>query len=180
MSFKWKNRKKATERAIELKKEGLSAEDAVKRVLDEYEGVYFENGSEITEVRHNNFIKRVEEEKKYKKSTPKTINLDLKHEKVIEHVKSGDLTELQAKILDAILENLEGFNVEESGVEIESLVKESEYKPLQIKNAIRQLEKKGYVLVRKLEDEDSDFVFVELDKKDLLNSNEDKLEKSAK
>lgn len=174
MSFKWNNRKKATETAIKLKKEeGLSPEEAVKKVLAEYEGIYFVNGKDISEVRYNNFIKRVEEEKQYKQPTTTSINLDLKHKKLVEFVENGVLTELQAKVLDDVFENLEGFKIEESGVEIESFVKESQYKPLQVKIALRNLEKKGFIFIKELEDdseERSEYIFVQTSKQNLFNS----------
>jgi hypothetical protein len=76
--FKWNNRKKATETAVKFKVEdSLSPEEAVKKVMGEYEGVYFVNGKDITEKRFNNFVARVESEKKYKASnnTPTEVTL---------------------------------------------------------------------------------------------------------
>lgn len=172
MSFKWKNRKKATEVAIQLKnEEKITAEDAVKKVLAEYEGTYFTNGSEISETRYNNFIKRVEEEKQYKNTTPTPKKSKYKNKNLVSLVDSGDVTKLQAKVLDMLLTNLEGFSIEDNGVVLDAFVKDSNMKPLQIKNSIRHLEKKGFIIIKEVSegDESSECIFLNIDKEELNN-----------
>lgn len=143
--FKWNNRKKATETAIQLKSEGMTPEEAVKKVLADYEGVYFVNGSEISEKRYNNFIQRVEEEKKYKASKSDPIDAEITQVRIKELADKGELTDLQAVVLDTIFNALATYKVGLSDLTLADIAEYSQLKVDRAKGALGHLIKKKYV-----------------------------------
>jgi len=173
-NFKWNNRKKATETAVEYKVEkNMSPEEAVKAVLKEFEGVYHVNGDDISETRLANFIKRVADEKKYKKSAKaETPKLDLTHKKIEVLVDKGELTELQARVLDAVYVLLEGNHPSFSDATLEDVSDYTSLKPNQIKGALGHLMKKDYVETKETtfaKDKTATTIWINEDKLDLYN-----------
>lgn len=174
-NFKWNNRKKATETAIKLKLEkGLSPEEAVKKVMKDYEGVYFVNGSEISEKRYQNFIERVDKEKKYKsgsKNEEKKETHEFAQAKIGELVDKGEITEFQATLLDAVFNSLASYEVGTSDITLDDISTETGIKTPRLKGALGHLIKKGYLRTEEIKKEDETLtcIFIEEDKYGLYN-----------
>ncbi len=169
--FKWNNRKKATETAIQLKKEGMTAEEAVKKVMEEYEGVYFTNGKEISEKRFNNFIERVSKEKEYKASKSSTLEKELKHSKLKEAFERGEITALQATFLDGVYKSLVNYAPGESDVSLKDVAISTGLKVESLKTTLAGLVKKKFLRVEpvKIGEEQVDCIFIEESKYNLFN-----------
>jgi DNA-binding MarR family transcriptional regulator len=171
-NFKWNNRRKATETAVKFKiEDGMTPEEAVKKVMAEYEGVYFVNGDEMSEKRYNNFIARVEQGKKYKasKSTPKEIEVSQAKIKVL--IDKGELTELQATILDSVFNQLASYQFGTSDVTLADVAEDTGIKQERVKGALGQLKKKGFLYTeeRKIADEKVNVILIVKEKRELFN-----------
>jgi DNA-binding MarR family transcriptional regulator len=169
-NFKWNNRKKATETAVTLKvEEKLTPEAAVERVMAEYEGVYFVNGKEISEKRFNNFIARVEAEKKYKASKTTPTEVELSQTKIKALLDKGELTDLQAKVLESVYNQLASYVFGTSDVTLADVAEDSGLKKDRIKGALGHLIKKGFLRTEEITigEEKVNAIFIE--KQELFN-----------
>jgi predicted transcriptional regulator len=170
--FKWNNRKKATETAVKFKVEdSLSPEEAVKKVMGEYEGVYFVNGKDITEKRFNNFVARVESEKKYKASNNTPTEVTLSQSKIKLLIDKGELTELQALVLDSVYNQLASYLFGTSDVTLADVSEDSGIKVDRVKGVLGHLIKKGFLHTEEKEigGEKLNVILINDDKRELFN-----------
>ncbi|QKE56415.1 hypothetical protein [Bacillus phage YungSlug] len=142
-NFKWINRKRATEVAIEYQtKEGVTPEDAVEYILTNFEGKYFENGTEITTKRFENFIQRVTVKKEYKKSAKNIPDFEIKTQYVLDKIEEGELTELQGIMLDFVGRHLVAYEDGHSDLEVKDVAKGTGLTEKQVKGILTHLIKK--------------------------------------
>jgi len=170
--FKWLNRPKATMTAVTIKhEENITAEEACKRILAEYEGVYFNHPELMSPKRWENFIERVEADKTYKKSKTEIPEYTFT-QKAIELIKEqGELTELQAITLDGIFSLLAPYEVGYSNIQVEDVAGVTDLKPEQVKGTLGHLIKKGFVYTDEMEvgDETQNLIFIDNEKYGLYN-----------
>lgn len=174
--FRWKDRRKATETAIQIKHEqGISAKEAVDLVLKEYEGVFHENADLITEKRYQNFIERVEKEKKYKSPPPKNTKIDYEftQDKIKALYESEELTGLQATVLDVVFAALAPYSIGFSDVTVNDVAAKLDIKTSSVKGALGHLIRKNYLFTKEVETNQGNITVIDIpeDKLDLYNEN---------
>ena len=170
--FKWLNRPKATMTAVAIKQEeGITAEEACKRVMEEYEGVYFNNPKLISNKRWENFIERVEADKTYKKAKSEVPDYKITQKAIDLLKEQGELTELQAIALDGLFNLLAPYEIGYSNAQVEDIAGVTGLKPEQVKGTLGHLIKKGFVYVDEMEvgEETQNLVFIDNEKYELYN-----------
>lgn len=144
--FRWIDRVRATQLAIHLKnEEKISAYEACKRVIQEYEGELLVYPDLITQLRWDNFLERVENDKNYNREG-EDYNHSFKFDSTENLYLSGDITYLQAVILDVTLNLLK--SKQKDDVLAEDVLENAEnLRQATVNISLTNLAKRGYLII---------------------------------